>query len=566
MDNNPPTPLEEFCRTPRKLIEIVDHFSGMEEELNSLSEKDEHLRKMRTVCTESLYDTFHRGWKDFNLRNQNTRTEHQNEHVAPLARRFLEKANELLNKFAPTVEQYKRTFQYGPIVFTADGRFDANLFLQTYYSKKEWLKQWLRENGHNSFGSEDAKAFQGIFAQLRGDDWADFQEQYNTLFFEPYPRYIDPDEGYTDQLDAAEFMVRYCQPEDVGFNNSRIGHGGLKRCWDYVRFSKPVDEISPDIPPAIQDKVTVQIGLSRDSGTSFINIKSEYVQKYMHQMHIVEQYRALIATAYQERVPAIVNNIIQHVECGILEVANEYSQTREGRTPHAHFMFATRMLTTRIRVYDGNNNDIPFGTLVVKEEQSLHIIHQRIKDQKRLFGLSKPYNMALRSNQTRQKFHGFDVRLELAKLVPYYTPRYTYKNQKSYMHGEDKQLDSIVNDEVIEVNTETKNDDDFSDGEGSDISGGEDNDINVDEGDSNGGEDYSNGGEDDDFSVGEGSDISSGEGSDISSGEDSDISDGEDDRNGNEYSETKTTGTKRTSPENKTPSDNNKKQRITSFL
>ena len=457
--------LEEFCHTPRKLVEIVDRFSGMKDLMDDLDEKDAHLRSLEIVCIKSLHNKFHRGWEIFNSRAKTTSVNHTNTKVAPLIQKFHEKADILLNKHAPTFDEYKETFLFGPnfIGYDSSGNeiFEAERFIRTYSSFKDRFKMWVWEK----LGNISVNTYQDVFNRL-GDDhniWGEFDEWYSGYFYEPYPTLPE-----SNILDVQEFFRRYCCEGSDAFYASPIGQGGLKKRWDFIRFKK-----QENIPQSVRDEkiletVQKKVESSKEKGTSFIKINSAYVQKYMQQLAIVEHYRETLATVYKARIPAIVDNIIQHVESGVLEVANEYSN--EETIPPAHFIFAARQQRTRIRDY-GTNEDIPFGTLDIQHGR-LNIIHQRIAAQRRTLLMQKARNDALRINRTKQSFHGIKVPLMLSRLLPYYTPKCTYIGQSkmpNYEYRDNKGLDTLTeqnsggDDDDIDDDDDSGDDDDIDD-------------------------------------------------------------------------------------------------------
>lgn len=460
--------LEEFCYTPRTLVEIVDRFSGMKDLMDKLDKKDAHLQRLERPCIDSLHYTFHKGWETFHSRRQNTSVNHTNTKVAPLAQKFNEKADILLNKHAPTFDEYRKKFPFGPNFKGQDSSgnniFRAEYFIMTYSSFKDRLNEWFTHKLGRAIRADTAPDYQKIFNRLGNDHpiWGDFDGWYRKHFYD-----YDTDDRYptlppgSNILDAQEFFSRYCC-EGQDFFISPIGQGGLKKRWDFIRFSKHTT-IGDNIPPSVQDKVRDKLIHSRNKGTgaSFIRINSAYVQKYMQQLAIVEHYRETLATEYKARIPAIVDNIIQHVESGVLEVANEYSN--EEKTPHAHFIFAARQQRTHIRDYGTNNEDIPFGTLVV-QQGGLKIVHQRIAKRQTIFE-KKARNKALRTNRTKQSFHGIEVPLMLSRLLPYYTPKCTWVGQRempNYEYPVNKRLDTLTEQNSV-VDDDSGNDDDSDD-------------------------------------------------------------------------------------------------------
>jgi len=414
-----------YCSTPRTIVQIVDEFSGMRDAMEELERMDQHVTRLKNICYFSLHETYRRGYTKLVIRRDNANFNDNQQHIAerinPLAKRFLLKAEEILNHFGVNYNEVYAKYKqrgWGPVLpkskYVPNG-FEAEFFLQDYDTNKyqRFLFGFISTVDSNAHieelerGSREEviRKYQDWFDDARYDQEA-FKEYYNKKFFEDP---LDKEERFS----VRTFFERYRTPRNFPLSVNR-----LKSLWASIRFSKqvvPAEEkgelLSDNDINTLRDDIQRLNGGTRNVPSPH----SECAQYAYKQQKVLEQRRALLARMYRDRAKPIIRHLFGLVESGVMEVANTYQR----KTLQAKFLFATRKIRS---VVHRTINDVPRGTMVNMPE-GLRIRHQRIASHVNAFsGETKQQNIQLRIGNSEITFHKIKIKVDLSPLLPYFTP------------------------------------------------------------------------------------------------------------------------------------------------
>lgn len=419
--------MEEYCSSPRTIVQIVDEFSGMRDVMEELERMDQYVRDLKNICYFSLHETYRKGYKELLIRRDNANFNDNQRHVAerinPLAKRFLLKADEILNHFGVNYDEvYARYKQrgWGPVLPRSQNNrywFKAEFFLKDYNKNRyqRFLFGFISTVDSN-VRIEDLERGSREEVMRKYQDWFDdanyirdkFKEYYNKKFFEdPFDR-----EGV---FSVRTFFERY-------IDNFPLSVNRLKSLWASIRFSNQIDgELSEHELDTLRDDIQRLNGGTRNVPSP----RSECAQYAYKQQKVLDQRRAELSVMYKERCKPIIRHLFSLVESGVMEVANTYQR----KTLQAKFLFATRKIRS---VVHETITDVPRGTMVNKQE-GLRIRHQRIAPHVNAFsGETKQQNIQLRVGRSEITFHKIKITVDLSPLLPYFTPMsavHMYENE-----------------------------------------------------------------------------------------------------------------------------------------
>jgi hypothetical protein len=373
----PTTPhVLEFCKTPRTLIEILDHFTGYGNVLEELDRMDKRVHQLKHVCYNSLYASYKHTYSKIRSRIDTSEEKENYEHVdrrlQPLLRHFIDNANQVLNRFNDkTIQDIQEEFQWGPrLKITETGMIDVEVLLKEHY-----------------------------YTQLSVYDGMDTTE-LRQLFFE-FDR-----EPFDEEL----FRKRY-------INRNRELDKHLENMWYYIRFSAQW-QIPPDV-----DQDMLRRDIQHYCKARPPPLQCECVGYAYTQQQEVDQIREQLQKRIHGsgRIDSVVNHVIDMVQRGHMEVANTYQR----KTYHAQFIFATRLVKKAIHQ---QITDVPRGSMVCINDE-LKIRYQRlapIQTSKRRYDgmLAEQYNstnIALTTGGLQRKYHKMPITIDLRRLVPYFT-------------------------------------------------------------------------------------------------------------------------------------------------
>lgn len=441
--------MEVYCSTPRTIVQIVDEFSGMRAVMEELERMDQYVTRLKNICYFSLHETYHRGYAKLVIRRDNANFNDNQQHIAerinPLAKRFLLKAEEILNHFGVNYNEVYAKYKqrgWGPVLPRSQNNnywVKAEFLLKDYDINiyKRFLFGFIKTIDSNA-RIEDLERGSREEVIRRYQDWFNdtdyirdkFKEFYNKKFFE------DPfDEE--ERFSVRTFFERYRTPQNFPLSVNR-----LKSLWAFIRFSKQVDEelLSENDLDRLREDIKRLNGGTRNVPSPH----SECAQYAYKQQKVLDQRRAELSTMYKERSKPIIRHLFGLVESGVMEVVNTYQR----KTLQAKFLFATRKIRS---VVHRTINDVPRGTMVNKQE-GLRIRHQRIAPHVNAFsGETKQQNIQLRVGRSEITFHKIKISVDLSPLLPYFTPMtavHIYEN-KDWDELTQKEPEKLQPDQIV---------------------------------------------------------------------------------------------------------------------
>lgn len=428
----------EFLSTPRTLEEIIDKCTGLEEHVQELDEMNAYVEEIRKTCYNTLHDTYRRAYEKLIIRKDNAEVnenyQHMQRNLKPIARRFLAKTNDLLNRFALPGREIRNIViqeeKWGPNMHVNDkNQIEAEVFLRSHEYNR-FLDNFLLHNGvENRPGvlyNNTIPRYQQIFdEELDENILEDFRTHYKEYFFEePYDN--------TSHFDVNRFFQRYVR------NRGIIGK--IKKMWKRIRYSLRVNIYEEERANTLED-VESLLGPNNPKPPA----NSACVQYAYQQKIILQARREEIAAVYRQRVPKIIEHLKELVRSGYVEVGNTYQRS----TTHAKFVFATR----RIRhIIHANIDQVPRGSMVCmrspgSQNGELRIRNQRIKGKFNHFWNEwKSNNKAFDNNSMKRSFHKIEVEdIHLRAFAPYFT-----RIRLSQQYEDIDTWDRLVQDEPVE--------------------------------------------------------------------------------------------------------------------